>query len=278
MDSRRELPTPYALIDAFTAEPFRGNPAAVCWLDAPRSDDWRRSVAAEMNLSETAFIEPQADGFGLRWFTPTVEVPLCGHATLASAHLLYSTGRLGRDRPARFHTRSGLLTARMDGSRIVLDFPAFASQTASAPRALVEAVGVTPIETLRVDRPGTDPGWILVLEDEATVRRATPAFGAMRAAAPDSVVLTAPPTAESRALGVDFVSRYFAPGHGIDEDPVTGSAHCMLAPYWARRLGRDRMHAYQASARGGHLFLALRDGRVELAGDAVTLAEGRILV
>lgn len=272
------MSTPYYLVDAFTAEPFRGNPAAVCWLDAPKSDAWRRAVAAEMNLSETAFVEPRAEGFALRWFTPTVEVPLCGHATLASAAMLYSTGRLDRGTPARFETASGLLSARADGTQIVLDFPAFDSIAAMPPADLVAAVGVAPVETRRVDRPGADAVWIFELADEAAVRAAAPRFGAMTAVAPDPVIVTARPSAESRAAGIDFVSRFFAPGHGIDEDPVTGSAHCMLAPYWRAKLGREQFRAYQASPRGGLLHVALRGARVELAGDAIVVAEGRILV
>ena len=170
------MKTPLSLIDAFTAEPFRGNPAAVCWLESPRDADWMQAVAAGMNLSGTAFVEPRADGFGLRWFTPTVEVPLCGHATLASAHLLYPTGRLDRATPARFHTLSGVLVARADGAFIVLEFPAFEARAATPPVALVEAVGVRPTATHRVDRPGTEPVWLFEVEDEACVRAAAPHF------------------------------------------------------------------------------------------------------
>jgi len=257
-------------IDAFTAVPFRGNPAAVCWLDAPRDADWMQSVAAEFNLSETAFVAPRSDGFALRWFTPAIEVPLCGHATLASAHFLYATGRLARAAPARFHTASGVLTARTDGRTLVLDFPAFASVPATPPAGLVDAVGVAPVAVHRVDREGTDPFWILELADEAPIRDAAPRFAAMLAAAPDPVIVTARATTS----GFDFVSRFFAPGHGIDEDPVTGAAHCMLGPYWRERLGRDDLVALQASRRSGVVRVGVRGDRVALGGEAVTVGEG----
>lgn len=265
---------PYYVIDAFTADPFRGNPAAVCWLESPRDARWMQAVAAEMNLSETAFVEPRPDGFGLRWFTPTIEVPLCGHATLASAHMLYTSGRLERGKAARFHTQSGLLTARADGNWIALDFPAFESVPATPRSALVEAVGVRPVESRRVDRKGTDSFWILELASEAEVRSAAPRFSAMTACAPDPVIVTA--RAETSAF--DFVSRFFAPGHGIDEDPVTGAAHCMLGPYWRTKLGRDELVGFQASRRGGVVRVGMRGDRVELRGEAVTVSEGTILV
>lgn len=264
----------YCVIDAFTAVPFRGNPAAVCWLDSPRETRWMQSVAAEMNLSETAFVEPRPDGFGLRWFTSTIEVPLCGHATLASAHMLYASGRLARRESARFHTQSGLLTARADGNWIVLDFPAFESVPATPPSALIDAVGVRPIETRRVDRKGTDDYWILELASEAEVHGAAPRFTAMTACAPDPVIVTA----RSASADFDFVSRFFAPSHGIDEDPVTGAAHCMLGPYWRAKLGRDELVGYQASQRGGSVRVGVRGNRVELRGEAVTVSEGSILV
>jgi len=267
------MSVPYAIVDAFTAEPFRGNPAAVCWLEAPRDAGWMQSVAAEMNLSETAFVSPRAEGFGLRWFTPTVEVPLCGHATLASAHFLYATDRLPRSEPARFATKSGELVARAEGDRIVLDFPAFGAVAAPPPPALVAAVGVRPIAVARVDRAGTDSFWIFELEDEASVRAAVPDFLAMVAATPEPVIVTA----RASSAGFDFVSRFFAPGHGIDEDPVTGSAHCMLGPYWRAKRGGEVFTALQASPRSGVLRLRLRGARIELAGDAVTVAEGALL-
>lgn len=267
------MPTPLCVIDAFTSEPFRGNPAAVCWLEHPRDAGWMQAVAAEMNLSETAFVEPHPAGFGLRWFTPTIEVPLCGHATLASAHMLYASGRLPRGEAARFHTKSGLLTARAEARRIVLDFPAYPSVAAAPPPALVAAVGVHPIETRRIDREGTDFFWLFELASEAEVRAAAPRFRAMTDVAPNPVIVTARPTTP----GCDFVSRFFAPGHGIDEDPVTGGAHCMLGPYWQAKLGRDTFEALQVSARTGRMRVSLRGDRVELAGEAVTVSEGVLL-
>jgi len=268
------VPTAFQVIDAFTAAPFRGNPAAVCFLDEPRDADWMQSVAAEMNLSETAFVEPRSDGFGLRWFTPTVEVPLCGHATLASAHLLYASGRLPRSEAARFHTRSGLLTARTDGPRIALDFPAFAATSDAPPEALVAAVGVAPVATHRVAREGTEDFWILELADEGAVRAASPRFGAMLAASPEPVIVTA----RAATAQFDFVSRFFAPGHGIDEDPVTGAAHCMLGPYWRDRLGRDALVGLQVSRRSGVVHVRAHGERVELSGEAVTISEGVLRV
>lgn len=268
------MSAPCSVIDAFTAEPFCGNPAAVVWLASPRDARWMQSVAAEMNLSETAFVEPRPDGFGLRWFTPTVEVPLCGHATLASAHMLYASGRLARSEVARFHTQSGLLTARADGSWIALDFPAFESVDAKPASALVDAVGVRPIATRRIDREGTDSFWIFELASEVEVRAAVPRFGAMTACAPDPVIVTA----RAERSDFDFVSRFFAPGHGIDEDPVTGSAHCMLGPYWRTKLGRDELVGLQASKRSGIVRVAVRGLRVELRGEAITVSEGTILV
>ena len=263
----------YCVIDAFTADPFRGNPAAVCWMDSPREAEWMQSVAAEMNLSETAFIEARPDGFGLRWFTPTIVVPLCGHATLASAHMLYTSGRLDRRESARFHTKSGLLTARCDEDWIALDFPAFESFAATPLSALVDAVGVRPLSTHRVDREGTDAYWIFEVAREAEVRAAAPRFSAMTACAPDPVIVTA----RADRPDFDFVSRFFAPSHGIDEDPVTGAAHCMLGPYWQATLGRDELVGFQASKRGGMVRVGIRGRRVELRGQAVTVSEGTIL-
>lgn len=267
------MSVPYCIIDAFTSEPFRGNPAAVCWLDTPRETAWLQAVAAEMNLSETAFLSPAGDAFALRWFTPTVEVPLCGHATLASAHFLYTRGRLPRSEPARFDTKSGRLVARAEGDRIVLDFPAFESVAAAPPAALVAAVGVRPIESARVEREGTDAFWIFALERESEVRAAAPDFTAMVAASREPVIVTAP----AASADFDFVSRFFAPSHGLDEDPVTGSAHCMLGPWWRAKLGREAFTALQASRRSGVLHLRLHGSRIELAGQAFTVAEGMLL-
>lgn len=252
-------------VDAFTATPFRGNPAAVVPLEAPRDDAWMQDVAREMNLSETAFLLPMADGQRLRWFTPAVEVDLCGHATLASAHVLWETGRLADDAEARFHTRSGLLTARRDGDWIEMDFPATPPAPAAAPPGLLEALGV---EAADVARSRFD--YLVRVSSAAAVRAVRPDFGRLREVEARGVIVTA----EADDGAHDFVSRFFAPRAGVDEDPVTGSAHCCLAPYWAARTGRDAMAGYQASARGGAVHVRLDGDRVKLRGRAVTVLRG----
>lgn len=255
--------TPMYIADAFTDAPFRGNPAAVCF-PGEVDDAWMAHVAAEMNLSETAFLWPEGEGWRLRWRTPTVEVDLCGHATLASAHVLWSTGRLASDAVARFQTRSGALTATRVGDAIELDFPATRIAPAEAPPALLEALGVDG-EVLRAG-----PDWMVVLPDEASVRAVAPDFRRLRSIDVRGVMVTAPGDEAS------FVSRFFAPGSGIDEDPVTGSAHCALCPYWSERLGKAQMTARQLSARGGRLDVELRGDRVVLQGQAVTILEGNL--
>jgi PhzF family phenazine biosynthesis protein len=259
---------PIAQVDAFTDTPFRGNPAGVCVLDTPRTAPWMQSVAAEMNVAETAFLEPRADGFGLRWFTPLVEVDLCGHATLASAHLLWETGRLPDAAQARFHTRSGLLTADRRGAWIELDFPATPAAAAEAPPAMAAALDVTPkwIGRSRFD-------YLVEVDSEETVRAVTPDLKALAAVETRGVIVTAP----SASRGYDFVSRFFAPRAGIDEDPVTGSSHCCLAPYWAARLGKHEMTAYQASARGGVVRVRIDQDRIRLGGQAVTVLRGVLI-
>ncbi|MGZ8762037.1 MAG: PhzF family phenazine biosynthesis protein [Acidimicrobiia bacterium] len=258
-------------IDAFTDRAFGGNPAAVCLLDDPSDDaHWMQAVAAEMNLSETAFVTPRPDGqLDLRWFTPTVEVDLCGHATLASAHALWESGRLAGDQDARFQTRSGLLVATQGVGGIEMDFPA--RPVASAIVAGLEALGAphAPLGTF-------DNGHQLVVElhDEAAVRATTPDFPVLGRAADRVWVVTAPAPANSDA---DFVSRCFGPRYGIDEDPVTGSAHCALAPFWAERFGRDTLVGHQISARGGRVSVHLRGDRVTLGGGAVTVLRGELL-
>ena len=266
---------PIFQVDAFTAEPFKGNPAAVCLLDGPRPAGWMQQVGAEMNLSETAFLWPHKDGFELRWFTPEIEVPLCGHATLASAHVLFETGRAAAGEPVRFHTRSGVLVARRAGLGIELDFPAVpvvASDLTDAARA---ALGVSPRYVARTPgEPLRGGNYLVELADEEAVRGAHPDFAAMRRVVPAGVILTA--RAEGGAY--DFVSRYFAPDAGIDEDPVTGSAHCTLAPFWGARLGKGEMTGYQASRRGGLVGVRLGGDRVYLTGRAVTVLRGTLLV
>ena len=257
-------------IDSFTREPFRGNPAAVCLLDRPADVGWMQAVAAEMNLSETAFVERRdgaGGGFGLRWFTPVLEADLCGHATLAAAHALWETGE-----PAprlSFHTRSGVLTAERDGDgRILLDFPAEPAIAADAPPGAAEALGTDPVW---VGRNRLDYLWEVA--DAATVRTLTPDFKAVAATVPArGVIVTAP----SDIGDADFISRVFGPATGVDEDPVTGSAHCCLGPFWGERLGKSDLVGYQASARGGYVGVRLNGDRVVLSGHAVTVTRGEI--
>jgi PhzF family phenazine biosynthesis protein len=254
-------------VDAFTGEAFAGNPAAVCLLPVPRDEAWMLNVAREMNLSETAFLVKQADGFDLRWFTPTVEIALCGHATLASAHVLWETGTLAGGEQARFHTKSGLLTADQKGEWIELNFPATPDQPVTAPPELLEALHVTPkyAGKSRFD-------YIIEVESEKIVRELQPDFGKLRRLGVRGVMVTS----RASSPGYDFVSRFFAPGSGIDEDPVTGSAHCCLTPYWSKKLGKNEMVAYQASKRGGTVRVRLAGNRVFLGGRAVTVLRGEL--
>jgi PhzF family phenazine biosynthesis protein len=255
-------------VDAFADEPFVGNPAAVCILTEPRDETWMQNVAKEMNLSETAFLQRREDGFGLRWFTPAVEVDLCGHATLASAHVLYETGLLKPDEQARFHTRSGLLTAQKKGEEIELDFPATPPEPADSPPGLEEALGVP---SKNVTKSRFD--YLVEVESEETVRRMKPDFGMLKALSVRGVIVTSVASTED----YDFVSRFFAPMAGIDEDPVTGSAHCCLGPYWSERLGKDEFVAYQASERGGIVGVRVAGDRVYLRGKAVTVLRGELV-
>jgi PhzF family phenazine biosynthesis protein len=265
------------IVDAFTAVPFAGNPAAVLLLasDGFPADAWLQKVAAEMNLSETAFAHPLPPGaeadWELRWFTPVTEVGLCGHATLALAHVLRTTGEARGT--IRFRTRSGLLTATADGDgTITLDFPAAPLTPARAPDGMARALGAEPLTVLDT---GPALGDLLVeLTDEAAVRALTPDFAALARLSERGVVATA--AAADSALGYDFVSRGFFPAVGIDEDPVTGSAHTALAPFWSGRLGRDTLTGLQASARGGLVGTELRGDRVLLTGSAVTIVDGEL--
>jgi PhzF family phenazine biosynthesis protein len=267
------MPFPFLHVDAFTAEPFAGNPAAVVLLDRVADDAWMRHVAAEMNLSETAFLVPRADrqhdGYDLRWFTPVVEVDLCGHATLASAHALWQSGELPSQTTARFHTRSGLLTATRLGDWIELDFPATHVQPAEAPAGLVEALGAAP---RYVGRSTFD--YLVEVDSEDIVRVLTPDHARLRTLPVRGVIVTSRATTKDW----DFVSRFFAPGSGIDEDPVTGSAHCALTPYWSQKLGKTTFTARQMSARGGTLKTELAGDRVKLRGQAVTVMKGDIIL
>jgi PhzF family phenazine biosynthesis protein len=252
-------------IDAFTTEAFRGNPAAVCLLDRERADAWMASLAAEMNLSETAFLLRQGDGYSLRWFTPAVEVALCGHATLASAHALWEEEQRSF---TRFHTKSGVLTATRSGDVIELDFPATRETAADAPPGLLEALGITA--PVYVGRNKFD--YLVEVASEDEVRALDPDHAQLRRIPVRGVIVT------SRSNEFDFVSRFFAPGSGIDEDPVTGSAHCCLTPYWSTKLGKTEMRAFQASKRGGVIDVRLDGERVKLGGRAVTVFRGELLV
>ncbi|MDT8903991.1 PhzF family phenazine biosynthesis protein [Anaeroselena agilis] len=259
---------PIYQVDAFTAEPYKGNPAAVCLLDKAADEAWMQSVAAEMNLSETAFIFPEGDGYRLRWFTPKSEVKLCGHATLATAHVLFTEKGVPRDKPINFHTLSGLLTARYADGLIELDFPASPVAPCEAPPGLVEALGVRPVFVGRGDED-----YLVEVATEQEVRAAAPDFARLVKTPCRGVILTAP----SRTGDYDFVSRFFAPAVGVNEDPVTGSAHCRLVPYWQSKLTKEAFTAYQASARGGFLKVAARGDRVSIRGHAVTVLAGELL-
>jgi predicted PhzF superfamily epimerase YddE/YHI9 len=256
-------------VDAFTSRPFAGNPAAVCVLPEPRPDPWMRDVAREMNLSETAFLVPREDAFQLRWFTPAVEVDLCGHATVASAHVLWEDGHLPAGRQARFDTRSGRLLADRRGDWIELDFPAKIAAAAEPPPHLLTSLGLG-----RADWTGRNAfDYLVEVDSEETLRSLKPNHSELRKVPVRGVIVTA----RSSAAGFDFVSRFFAPGSGVDEDPVTGSAHCALAPYWAAKLGKSEFTAFQASARGGVVRVRLQGDRVILGGQAVTIMRAELL-
>ncbi|MBG0826508.1 PhzF family phenazine biosynthesis protein [Planomonospora sp. ID67723] len=258
-------------VDAFTDSSFRGNPAAVCLLDAPMADAWMQSLAAEMRHSETAFLLPGEDGGprSLRWFTPAVEVALCGHATLATAHVLYSTGAASG--ALEFSTKSGILSVTRDGATglITMDFPAKVLERADPPRGLVEALGVEPVW---VGKNVWD--YLVEVEHEDQVRAVSPDFVTLETVDARGVIVTA----RSAGEGPDYVSRFFAPKVGVPEDPVTGSAHCALGPYWTARLGREALTGYQCSERGGTVRTTVRGDRVELAGHAVTVLSGELHV
>lgn len=282
--------TPVLVVDAFATEPFRGNPAGVVLLERPRSEEWMQAFAAEMKHAETAFLVPEEGGFHLRWFTPVSEVDLCGHATLASAHALWETGTLEAGHEARFRTRSGMLTARQTREGIEMDFPSqppVAIEECSSETGGGGVVGEVVTHALSsavceaifkaVGARGAYVGWngtdyLVDLEDESVVRGLKPDFQAMAPLETRGVIVTA----RSSSPEYDFVSRFFAPGFGIDEDPVTGSAHCALGPYWGAKLGKDKLIGYQASPRGGTVRVVLRGDRVALIGKAVTVLRGTI--
>jgi PhzF family phenazine biosynthesis protein len=254
-------------VDAFTNQAYSGNPAGVCLLAGPADADWMQTIASEI-LSETAFLVPRNDGYNLRWFTPATEVNLGGHATLASAHVLWETERLSAASEAVFQTQSGRLTARRDGDWIELDFPAERESAVAGPAALVEALGVTPIH---IGKNRLD--YLVEVDSEETVRKLQPDLTLLRTVPCRGVIVTS----RTASPAFDFVSRFFAPNVGVDEDSVTGSAHCCLGPYWSTRLNKKNLTAYQASPRGGVVRVQLDDNRVKLSGQAVTVLRGELI-
>jgi PhzF family phenazine biosynthesis protein len=257
--------TPIYQIDAFTSRCFTGNPAAVMPMSRFPSNATMLAIAAENNLSETAFLVPEGRDYRLRWFTPRIEVPLCGHATLASAAVVMERLEVGRNRVV-FHSASGPLTVSRSCARYVMDLPTRPSQEITAPSGLAEALGAVPLEVW-----GNSFNYMAVLENEQVVRKLVPEMPAIARMGRPGVIVTAPGDGT-----YDFISRYFAPAKGIPEDPVTGAAHCMLAPYWAKRLGRSEFRAFQASRRGGEMICRLAGDRTELEGNCVFYLEGEV--
>jgi len=256
-------------VDAFTSKAFRGNPAGVCLLDEPANEQWMQNVAAEMNLSETAFLVPQENGYELRWFTPATEVDLCGHATLASAHILFETETLSAAQPAVFFSKSGKLTVTHHEHHLEMDFPAEPPEEIAPPPSLLKALGVYPVASAR-NRMDV----LLHLKTPDEVLSARPDFTALAQVPVRGVMITS----ESNDKNYDFISRFFAPAEGINEDPVTGSAHCCLGPYWQQKIGKSDFKAYQASARGGEIGVQVKGDRVLLTGSAVTVFRGELVV
>ncbi|MHB8735305.1 MAG: PhzF family phenazine biosynthesis protein [Terriglobales bacterium] len=262
------MPLSITQVDAFTDRAFSGNPAAVCVLPAPADAAWMQHLAREMNLSETAFLHPEGNGHRLRWFTPTVEVPLCGHATLACAHVLWESGRLASGDTAHFHTASGELRAVQTTDGIEMDFPAKRATATEPPPLLLPALGLNAAPF--VGKNVMD--YLVEVESEAVLRALRPNFSQLRELPVRGVIVTC----RAATPEYDIVSRFFAPGSGVDEDPVTGSAHCCLGPYWQERLGSTTLRAYQASARGGAVGIRLQDDRVYLTGQAVVVMRGEL--
>ncbi|WP_036478319.1 PhzF family phenazine biosynthesis protein [Myxosarcina sp. GI1] len=258
-------------VDAFSDRVFKGNPAAVCILEQPVTEEWMQLVAREMNLSETAFLSPVRDGYNLRWFTPTTEVPLCGHATLASAHVIWTEEKRASDSSIHFYTKSGLLTANYKNKWIELDFPVNHSQKVATPQELATALGL-PVKNTLIN----SLGYLVEVESPDLVRNIQPNFALLKTLTTSDVIVTSKAETDTE---YDFVSRFFAPGLGIDEDPVTGAAHCCLAPFWRDRLGKDELLAYQASSRGGTVKVKYSGGeRVLLGGQAVTVMRGELSI
>lgn len=256
-------------IDAFTDRPFAGNPAVVCLLEHPKVESWLQNVAHEMCVSETAFLIRRGDGYNLRWFTPEVEVDLCGHATLASAYMLWEDGGVSKDAAIRFYTKSGMLIANREDSWVVLDFPALPVVETDASGELEKALGIKSLYTGKYQSD-----YLLEVESEEMVRGLKPDFEELCRIAMRGVAVTS----RSHSGDYDFISRFFCPSLGVNEDPVTGSAHCGLGPYWANKIGKDNLVAYQASKRGGIIRLAIAGDRVLLGGHAVMVHRADLLV
>ncbi|REK76147.1 PhzF family phenazine biosynthesis protein [Paenibacillus paeoniae] len=259
------------IIDAFTNEKYKGNPAAVCLVEEAIPESRMQIIASEMNVSETAFVRPGDEGYSLRWFTPKAEVDLCGHATLAAAHALWDTGRLAVTQRAVFQTKSGILTVERDGEWMIMDFPSEPAAPTEAPKELIEALGLIP---RYVGRNRMD--YLVEVDSEATVRTLQPDFQLLKTLQTRGVIVTSAAEKKGEGASFDFISRAFFPGIGVDEDPVTGSAHCALAPYWAKRLRREALIGYQASERGGYVRVQLKGERVLLSGQAVTVLRGEL--
>ena len=259
--------TPIYQVDSFSGNPFHGNPAGVCILAGQQPDEWMQNVALEMNLSETAFLLKEGSAYRLRWFTPRIEVDLCGHATLASAHILWESRREARESQLLFNSRSGLLKANYNNGWIELNFPKATIRQAEPPAGMLDALGV---DALFVGHDGTD--YLVEIKSDPQLRTLQPDMARLEKVTSRGVIVTA----RSADKEYDFISRFFAPQVGIPEDPVTGSAHCTLSPYWAEKLGKTNFMAYQASARGGELRLRIEGERVIIGGKAVTVIEGTL--
>lgn len=261
---------PIYTVDAFAEKPFSGNPAAVCLLNEAITDSAMQNIAFEMNLSETAFVLKQDDGYELRWFTPSAEVDLCGHATLSSAHILWEEGLCRENQPINFHTKSGLLITYKRDGLIEMDFPAIPEKEVSYPADLIHALG--GVEPKYVGM--TKWNYVVEVDSEHTVKSIQPDYNRMLGLPGWGTMVTA----KADSGEYDFVSRFFAPEKGVPEDPVTGSAHCALGPYWQKRLGKKEFNAYQASPRGGKVRVRVEGDRVFLSGKAVTVIKGEISI
>lgn len=262
-------------IDSFASKPFTGNPAGVFLADEKVSDAWMQSIAMEMNLSETAFISPPTDGvFGLRWFTPNAEVDLCGHATMAASHVLWETDRVENSESIQFNTRSGILECRLENKMIKMDFPASEIDQVDPKKDLVDALGVDPVF---VGKSSFD--FLVEVRSASDVQSARVDFVKLKSLPVRGVILTAvadQAVKQELSHDVDFISRFFAPAFDVDEDPVTGSAHCALAPYWSEKIGKDSLVGYQGSKRGGFVGMTLEGSRVELSGNAITVFSAKV--